>query len=59
MSIQATGQEQHEQRVLVVTAKRLPGVAEVLDFYERLSAYTSVATASPVQVGSATGGNVK
>ncbi|MFN2569438.1 MAG: hypothetical protein ABR564_07535 [Candidatus Dormibacteria bacterium] len=53
---------QHEgqatQRELVERARSLPGVAEVMEVYGRLSAYTTVmVNVQPSQVRNATGGN--
>jgi hypothetical protein len=53
-----TDENQIEQQRMIDTAKRLPGVAEALDLYERLSVYVSATTLNPIQVESATGGNV-
>lgn len=54
----AESAKQTQQRELVERARSLPGVAEVLDVYGRLSAYTNVvANVQPSQVRNATGGN--
>jgi hypothetical protein len=46
------------QRDLVEQARSLPGVAEVLDVYGRLAAYTTLmVNVQPSQVKNATGGN--
>lgn len=50
---------QSAQQELVERARALPGVADVMDVYARLNAYTSVLiNVQPSQVKSATGGNV-
>ena len=52
------GDLQAEQRILVEQARALPGVAEVMDTYGRLSAYTHlIVNVQPDQVRNATGGN--
>jgi hypothetical protein len=49
---------QQVQRDLVEQARELPGVAEVMDVYGRLAAYTNlVVNVQPSQVRNATGGN--
>jgi hypothetical protein len=51
-------ERQHAQRAIVEQAQRLPGVAEVLDVYGRLSPYTNaLVNVQPNQVRNATGGN--
>jgi hypothetical protein len=55
---EAQEDNQAAQRELVERARSLPGVAEVLDVYGRLSAYTNVmVNVQPSQVRNATGGN--
>lgn len=56
----ATGSpRQAAQQKLVHRANSLPGVAEVIDVYGRLSAYTDVfVNVQPSQVRNATGGNL-
>jgi hypothetical protein len=49
---------QREQGTLVEQAKRLPGVAEVIEIHQRLSVYTiAITNRLPVAVRNATGGN--
>lgn len=51
-------ESQATQEELVRQARSLPGVAEVLEVYGKLSAYTSVMiNVQPSQVRNATGGN--
>lgn len=50
---------QAAQRELVDRARRLPGVAEAMDVYERLVPYAQpYANVQPSQLRNATGGNV-
>lgn len=48
---------QAEQQELVEQARSLPGVAEVMDVFGRLSAYTQFVNVQPSQMRNATGGN--
>lgn len=48
---------QAAQQEMVERARALPGVAEVVDIYGRLSAYTCFVNVQPSQVRNATGGN--
>ena len=48
---------QAAQQEMVERARALPGVAEVVDLYGRLSAYTRFVNVQPSQVRNATGGN--
>ncbi len=48
---------QAAQQEMVERARALPGVAEVVDLYGRLSAYTCFVNVQPSQVRNATGGN--
>jgi hypothetical protein len=48
---------QAAQQELVKQARAFPGVAEVVDLYSRLSAYTQLVNVQPSQVRNATGGN--
>lgn len=49
---------QARQQELVERGRALPGVAELLDVYGRLAAYTNVVVnVQPSQVRNATGGN--
>ena len=55
---EAHGDNQAAQRELVERGRTLPGVAELLEVYGRLSAYMNVvANVQPSQVRNATGGN--
>jgi hypothetical protein len=45
------------QQELVERGRSLPGVADVIDVYGRLSVYTQFVNVQPSQVRSATGGN--
>ena len=49
--------KQEAQRELVERARSLPGVAEVMDVYIRLSPYTQFLNVQPGQVRNATGAN--
>lgn len=54
--------EQHSdnqaaQQEMVEKARSLPGVAEVVDVFGRLSVYTQFVNVQPSQVRNATGGN--
>jgi hypothetical protein len=54
--------EQHSdnqaaQQELVERARSLPGVADVIDVFGRLSVYTQFVNVQPSQVRNATGGN--
>jgi hypothetical protein len=54
----APSENQAAQQELVRRGHALPGVAEVLEVYSKLSAYTSVmVNIQPSQVRNATGGN--
>ncbi len=53
----ASSDNQAVQQELVERASALPGVAEVVDLYGRLSAYTRFVNVQPSQVRNATGGN--
>lgn len=56
--VEVPNSNQGAQRELVERARSLPGVAEVMDVYGRLSAYTDVlVNVQPSQVRNATGGN--
>ena len=56
---EAPSDNQAAQRELVERAQSLPGVAELIQVYGRLSAYTNVmVNVQPSQVRNATGGNV-
>jgi hypothetical protein len=48
---------QAAQQELVKQARALPGVADVVDLYGRLSAYTQFVNVQPSQMRNATGGN--
>lgn len=49
---------QRDQHELVEEARRLPGIAEVLDTYGRLAPYTNVLlNTQPSQIRNATGAN--
>jgi hypothetical protein len=48
---------QAAQKEMVERARALPGVAEVVDLYGRLSTYTRFVNVQPSQVRNATGGN--
>ena len=48
---------QAAQQELVKRARALPGVADVIDLYGHLSAYTRLVNIQPSQVRNATGGN--
>lgn len=51
-------ERQAEQAELVEKARTMPGVADVVDVYERLSPYVGIAVyVQPAQVRNATGGN--
>jgi hypothetical protein len=45
------------QQELVKRGRSLPGVADVIDVYGRLSFYTQFVNVQPSQVHNATGGN--
>jgi hypothetical protein len=45
------------QQELVERGRSLPGVADVIDVYGRLSVYTQFVNVQPNQVRNATGGN--
>jgi hypothetical protein len=45
------------QQELVERGRALPGVADVIDVYGRLSMYVQVVNAQPGQIRNATGGN--
>ncbi len=45
------------QQELVERGRSLPGVADVIDVYGRLSVYTQFVNVQPSQVRNATGGN--
>ena len=50
---------QAAQAELIERGRALPGVAELMDVYGRLTAYTNVlVNVQPSQVANATGGNV-
>ena len=50
---------QEIQRKLMEQAQKLPGVADVVEVYEKLAAYTQLyMNVQPSQVKSATGGNL-
>lgn len=49
---------QAAQQELVERARSLPGVAEVVDLYDRLSAYTQFVNVQLSQTRNASGGNV-
>lgn len=56
--VKKTSDLQRDQHELVEEARRLPGVAEVLDTYGRLAPYTSVVlNTQPSQIRNATGAN--
>lgn len=58
--IEANSDNQAAQQELVERAQSLPGVAEVVNVYGRLSAYTNVlVNVQPSQLRNATGGNVR
>ena len=48
---------QTAQQEMVERARALPGVAEVVDLYGHLNAYTRFVNVQPSQVRNATGGN--
>jgi hypothetical protein len=51
-------ERQAEQAKLVEMARTMPGVADVVDVYGRLSPYVGIAAyVQPAQVRNATGGN--
>lgn len=53
-----TSERQRTQKALVEQARALPGVADVVDLYARLSPYADlVVNVQPGQVRNATGGN--
>jgi hypothetical protein len=53
-----TSERQRAQKDLVEQARALPGVADVVDLYARLSPYTVLGVyLQPGQVRNATGGN--
>lgn len=55
---QAESDNQAAQRELVERGRALPGVAELLEVYGKLSAYMNImANVQPSQVRNATGGN--
>jgi len=45
------------QQELVERGRSLPGVADIIDVYGRLSVYTQFVNVQPSQVHNATGGN--
>jgi hypothetical protein len=45
------------QQELVERGRSLPGVADVIDVYGRLSVYAQFVNAQPSQIRNATGGN--
>ncbi len=49
--------DQAAQQELIETARSMPGVAEVMDVYGQLTAYTRYVVTHPNQVRNATGGN--
>jgi hypothetical protein len=51
-------EEQAAQQELVKQARSLPGVADVVDLYGRLSAYSQIVNVQTSQVRNATGGNL-
>jgi len=51
--------EQATQRELVEQGRSLPGVAAVLDVYERLRKYTEAVKTLPPPTRNATGGNIE
>jgi hypothetical protein len=58
-STEPPSENQAAQQELVQRARALPGVAELLEVYGKLSAYTDVMVdVQPSQVRNATGGNV-
>jgi hypothetical protein len=48
---------QAAQQEMVEKARSLPGIAEVVDVFGRLSVYTQFVNVQPSQVRNATGGN--
>jgi hypothetical protein len=57
-STEEPSDNQAAQQELVQRGRSLPGVAELLDVYGRLTAYTNVlVNVQPSQIRSATGGN--
>ena len=48
---------QAAQQEMIKQARALPGVAEVVDLYGRLSTYTQFINVQPSRVLNATGGN--
>ena len=55
--VETSSENQAAQQEMVERARALPGVAEVVDLYGRLSAYTRFVNVQPSQVRNATGGN--
>jgi hypothetical protein len=55
--VETSSENQAAQQEMVERARALPGVAEVVDLYGRLSAYTRFVNVQPGQVRNATGGN--
>jgi len=45
------------QQELVERGRSLPGVADIIDVYGRLSVYTQFVNVQPSQIRNATGGN--
>jgi len=48
---------QAAQQEMVAKARSIPGIAEVMDVFGRLSVYTQFVNVQPSQVRNATGGN--
>ena len=55
--VETSSENQAAQQEMVERARALPGVAEVVDLYGRLSAYTRFVNVQPSQVRNATGVN--
>ena len=55
--VETSSENQAAQQEMVERARALPGGAEVVDLYGRLSAYTRFVNVQPSQVRNATGGN--